>query len=210
MPRLLRLRIMNGAETPLTRGSRYVRESSPPGSFSTLMTSAPMSASIIPAVGPAMICASSSTRKPASGPECGGRSGVGSSVCIRRASASDELGLALGKEGRVADAEVLGVEAVEALVEFLRGQRTSLQQVDERTSCASARPAARHRRCAARSLSLQPRPGHRRRRATRVPSPSLRPHRRPALRAGSRALPRDRPVAPAAPSRHRPSPVRGS
>ena len=44
------------------------RVSSPPGSFSTLMTSAPMSASIRPATGPAMMCASSTTRSPASGP----------------------------------------------------------------------------------------------------------------------------------------------
>ena len=40
------------------------------GELLDLDTSAPMSASIIPHVGPAMICASSSTRMPASGPGC--------------------------------------------------------------------------------------------------------------------------------------------
>ena len=83
-----------------------------------------MSASIIPVVGPAMICASSSTRRPASGPGCGGRSGAGCFAVI--ASASDEAGLLLGQEGRVADAEVLGVEAVEALVDLLRRERPAL------------------------------------------------------------------------------------
>src|SRR5512137_1816386 len=87
------------------------------------MTSAPMSASISPVVGPAMICASSSTRSPASGPGCGGRSGNGCVAVI--ASAPDEAGLSLREEGRIADPEVLGVEAVEALVDLLRRERAA-------------------------------------------------------------------------------------
>src|SRR5207245_3366021 len=101
------------------------------------MTSAPRSASNAPHVGPAMIWASSRTRSPASGPVCGAG---GSAALIRaphacgfatalpprgsnsrlgtapRRSSADESGLALGEERRVADAEVLGVETVEAFV----------------------------------------------------------------------------------------------
>src|SRR5512147_1989663 len=85
------------------------------------MTSAPMSASIIPAVGPAMICASSSTRMPESGPVWAGRSGTFASTLIAWLTA-DEFWLLLGEKGRVADTEVFGVKAVEALVQFLRRQ----------------------------------------------------------------------------------------
>src|SRR5581483_3516970 len=67
------------------------------------MTSAPMSASIMPHVGPAMICASSSTRMPETGP------------LIER-SPCHELRLLLREERGVSDAKVLRVEAVEALV----------------------------------------------------------------------------------------------
>ena len=55
MPRLLRFRIMNDADSPFTDGRSMRRVSSPPGSVSTLITSAPRSASIMPQVGPAMI-----------------------------------------------------------------------------------------------------------------------------------------------------------
>src|SRR5512134_1406438 len=85
-----------------------------------------MSASISPVVGPAMICASSSTRRPASGPGCAGRSGA--EGCSVIASAPDEAGLLLREERRVADAEVLGVEAVEALVDFLRSERAAVRE----------------------------------------------------------------------------------
>ena len=68
MPRLLRFIIMKAADSPSMSGGRKRRESSPPGTFSTLMTSAPMSASISPQVGPAMMWASSMTLKPDSGP----------------------------------------------------------------------------------------------------------------------------------------------
>jgi hypothetical protein len=68
MPRLLRFIIMKAADSPAIAGGRKRRESSPPGIFSTLMTLAPISASISPQTGPAMICASSMTLSPASGP----------------------------------------------------------------------------------------------------------------------------------------------
>jgi hypothetical protein len=61
MPRLLRLSTMNAADSALDRGFRVASRVVATGSFSTLMTSAPMSASSIPHVGPAMICASSMT-----------------------------------------------------------------------------------------------------------------------------------------------------
>src|SRR5688572_33491379 len=103
MPRLLRFITRNGAEAPLILGPPKPRVSSPPGSFSTLITSAPKSASIIPAVGPAMICASSSTRMPASGP-------------APALLAPIEQRLALGEERGVTRPAVRGVEAVEGLV----------------------------------------------------------------------------------------------
>ena len=53
-PRLLRFIIMKAAASPLISGGRLRRVSSPPLIFSTLMTSAPISASISPQVGPAM------------------------------------------------------------------------------------------------------------------------------------------------------------
>ena len=54
---------MNGGPQP--------RVSSPAPGRSTLITSAPRSASVWPAQGPARMRASSSTRTPASGPFCG-------------------------------------------------------------------------------------------------------------------------------------------
>ena len=68
MPRLLRFIIMKAADSPSMSGGRKRRASSPPGIFSTLTTSAPMSASMTPQAGPAMICANSITRRPVSGP----------------------------------------------------------------------------------------------------------------------------------------------
>ena len=68
MPRLLRFIAMKAADSPAIEGRFMVRVSSPPGTRSTLITSAPRSASSMPQVGPAMICASSSTFTPASGP----------------------------------------------------------------------------------------------------------------------------------------------
>ena len=67
MPRLLRFSIMKAADSPSMSGGRKRRESSPPGTFSTLMTSAPMSASIRPHTGPAMMWASSMTVIPSRG-----------------------------------------------------------------------------------------------------------------------------------------------
>ena len=69
MPRLLRLTIMKAADSPSTSGGRKRRESSPSGNFSTLTTSAPMSASIRPQTGPAMMWESSMTLSPESGPD---------------------------------------------------------------------------------------------------------------------------------------------
>jgi hypothetical protein len=68
MPRLLRFIIMKAAASPAMSGGRKRRVSSPPGCFSTLMTSAPMSASMSPQTGPAMMWASSMTFRPAKGP----------------------------------------------------------------------------------------------------------------------------------------------
>ena len=67
-PRLLRLSIMNAADSPSKSGGRKPRVASPSVTGSTLITSAPMSASIRPHVGPAMMCANSTTRRPVSGP----------------------------------------------------------------------------------------------------------------------------------------------
>src|SRR5688572_1700109 len=80
------------------------------------MTSAPISASIIPAVGPAMICASSSTRIPFSGP------------LTALALFGYELRLLFREERCVTDSEVFGVEAIETFIEFLRRQRRALRQ----------------------------------------------------------------------------------
>src|SRR5690606_21007569 len=132
MARLLRLSIRKGAETPLIRGSRYWRESSPPLIFSTLITSAPMSASIMPQVGPAMICASSMTRIPASAPlALPGEVPVDDCIAWApgRVSASLEAGLFLGQESAVAAAEVFGVKAVERLVAVFVGKRLAADQI---------------------------------------------------------------------------------
>src|SRR5215470_12883175 len=65
MPRLLRLIAMNGADSPLIVGGTIRRESSPCG-FSTLITSAPISASKSPQNGPDITWVISSTRIPSS------------------------------------------------------------------------------------------------------------------------------------------------
>jgi len=52
MPRLLRFIIMNAADSPAIAGGKKRLESSPPSIFSTLMTLAPISASISPQTGP--------------------------------------------------------------------------------------------------------------------------------------------------------------
>src|SRR5258708_1616633 len=59
-----------------TFGGSGRRVSSPSGSGSTLITSAPRSASMRPQVGPAMICASSTTLRPASAPGSPGTIGA--------------------------------------------------------------------------------------------------------------------------------------
>src|SRR3954469_23736577 len=51
----------------MTKGGPHLRVSSPPSGLSTLMTSAPRSASNCPAQGPARMRASSTTRTPFSG-----------------------------------------------------------------------------------------------------------------------------------------------
>src|SRR4051812_40152399 len=65
--RLLRFHTMNGAPSPLTKGGMR-RASSPPSGFSTLMTSAPMSASCMAQNGPDKWPLRSITRSPASAP----------------------------------------------------------------------------------------------------------------------------------------------
>ena len=106
-PRLLRFIIMNAADSPSISGGRVRRVSSPPGTFSTLMTSAPMSASINPHTGPAMMCANSMTFKPARGPT----------------SAAGELGLFLFEKSLQTDLEVPGAEAEKTLVDLVSGKR---------------------------------------------------------------------------------------
>ena len=66
MPRFERFIIRNAADSVPTVGGTERRVSSPPGTFSTLMTSAPMSASMRVQVGPAMMCVRSTTLRPAS------------------------------------------------------------------------------------------------------------------------------------------------
>src|SRR3954465_4679373 len=68
MPRLLRFIIRKEAASLPIRGGIMRRVSSPPGFFSTLITSAPMSARMSVQVGPAMTWVRSSTLRPASGP----------------------------------------------------------------------------------------------------------------------------------------------
>src|SRR3954471_12216940 len=55
-------------ESPSMNGGPHARASSPPSCFSILITSAPMSPRIMPAIGPATACAISITLMPASGP----------------------------------------------------------------------------------------------------------------------------------------------
>src|SRR3546814_16488936 len=83
---------MKAADSPLTAGGSMRRVSSP-ASFSTCPTSAPMSASMRPHTGPAMMCASSTTRQPLRGPPA-----ISASLPVR---------LALGEKGFEAFAEVL-------------------------------------------------------------------------------------------------------
>src|SRR5437879_7050338 len=92
------------------------RVSSPPGIFSSLMTSAPMSASMSPQVGPAMTWHSSITLRPASGP------------CLAPMSAALELRLGLGEERAVADLEILGAEAGVVVFQFGWRQRARIEQ----------------------------------------------------------------------------------
>jgi hypothetical protein len=68
MPRLLRFIIRNEAASLPTLGGIECRVSSPSGSFSILITSAPMSASMSVQVGPAITWVRSTTFSPASGP----------------------------------------------------------------------------------------------------------------------------------------------
>src|SRR5690606_11734054 len=99
-------------------GGTERRVSSPPGTFSTLMTSAPMSASIKVQAGPAMMWVMSMTLSPLSA--------VISSTLF--GSTTGEAGLGLVQESLVADLEILGAEAGEALVVLLRRQRGRVQQ----------------------------------------------------------------------------------
>src|SRR5215831_3373375 len=79
-----------------------------------------MSASSMPQVGPAMICASSSTRRPESGPGC--------LFMIRGGLASDKSRLLLREKRGIADAEILGVEGVEAFVVVGGPQRRGISE----------------------------------------------------------------------------------
>src|ERR1041385_3810630 len=96
IPRLLRFIIRKAAVSSPILGGIMWRESSPSGFFSTLITSAPMSASISVQVGPAITWVRSMTLSPASGPAggCGAamaipptslngnrRAGVGKGLC---------------------------------------------------------------------------------------------------------------------------------
>ena len=67
MPRLLRFIMAKGADSPSVKGP-LLRMLSPSGSRSTLITSAPMSASNCPQVGAAMTWLISITRVPQSRP----------------------------------------------------------------------------------------------------------------------------------------------
>src|SRR5665213_4380521 len=83
-----------------------------------------MSASSMPQVGPAMICASSTTLIPFNGPMgMPLRAESGS-----RASPALEQRLFLGEKGAIADLEVLGSEAREPFVVLLRGERLRVAQ----------------------------------------------------------------------------------
>src|ERR1043166_2275509 len=111
MPRLLRFIIRNAAVSAPIFGATMRRVSSPPGIFSTLMTSAPMSASIRPQVGPAITWHSSITLRPASGP------------CVVLISPALELRLGLGEERAVADLKILGTEAGVVVFQLGLGER---------------------------------------------------------------------------------------
>ena len=99
MPRLLRFIIRNAAVSSPSFGGIMWRLSSPLGVFSTLMTSAPISASISEQVGPAMTCVKSITFKPVNGP-------IGQSCFASRSLFARPLGLALVEEGIQSFAEV--------------------------------------------------------------------------------------------------------
>src|SRR3546814_671314 len=141
-PRLLRFIIAKAAESPSTALPKR-RVSSPPGTRSTLITSAPMSARSCPQVGAAMMWLISTTFRPCSrpafplsvifgfpsftfseSPRPEPVEGRGYALMLRQAQHEGlsvpalpplELGLLLGEEGLVADVEILGVEAGEAL-----------------------------------------------------------------------------------------------
>src|SRR3546814_4613115 len=140
MPRLLRFIIIKVADPPSMSGGSIRRVPSP-ASFSTLITSAPMSASMRPQTGPAMMCASSTTRQPCSGP-----------LASAPTSAPFPVRLALGEEGLEALAEILagvaendevlvvdlgrgGVEAAQRLLGGAQGERRlTRQRSEEHTS----------------------------------------------------------------------------
>ena len=63
-PFLFLFMVIKAAASPLISGGEKRLVSSPSGIFSILTTSAPRSASMRPQVGPAIICASSSTLMP--------------------------------------------------------------------------------------------------------------------------------------------------
>src|ERR1051326_8941595 len=94
MPRLLRFIMRKAADWSPMLGGTMRRVSSPSGMRSTLMTSAPMSASMSPQTGPAMMWASSITLTPASGP--------GAAMLL-----ASPVGLALVEEGVHPLAEIL-------------------------------------------------------------------------------------------------------
>ncbi len=154
MPRLLRFTIMNDADSPPSRIGAKRRQSSPPGIFSTLMTSAPMSASIMPQIGPDMMCESSMTRMPLSGP-------LDLAVSFASISTPLEFRFDLVEKGLVSGTKILRAKTREAFIALLgrravRGPSHVLQ-----TSCASARQAVRRQRSAGLSRWLQRSPGHR-------------------------------------------------
>src|SRR3984957_18480436 len=111
MPRLLRFTIMNDADSPPSRIGAKRRQSSPPGSFSTLMTSAPISASIMPQIGPDMMCASSMTRMPLSGP-------LDLAVSFASISTPLEFRFDLVEKGLVSGTKILGAKARETFIAF--------------------------------------------------------------------------------------------
>ena len=120
-----------------------------------------------------MICASSSTRRPASGPVAAWR---------RRAQRPTNSGVRLGQEGAVADAEVLAVVAAEALVALRLGQRRAGLELAQELLVP-----ARHQRRAGgdaprRGVGLGLDLGRRRRRGAPAacPAPRAAPKTRPS------------------------------